>query len=99
MPQVRPGGVVSTVVTFWEQVWLLPQPSVIVKVRWITSEHAFWLRTVSEDVTVTPQQDERMTGESKLQPVPHSTVLLVGQTTVSGGAGMGDCTTKETAQL
>ena len=41
MPHCRPGGVVSTVVTFWLHVVLLPQPSVMVNVRWITSEHAF----------------------------------------------------------
>ena len=95
-PHCVPGGVVSCVVTVWLHVWLLPQPSKICQFRVKAYEHGLLLTTLSVVVMLTPQQDEITTGESKLQSLPHSTVLFVGQTTVSFGVGVGGTTMKVT---
>jgi len=85
--QVSTGGVVSRLVTIWLHVAELLQQSVARQVRVIVPGHGvgFWvmvLRMVM--VTFVPQQPSSAVGGSKLQALPHCTVLLVAQVTTGG---------------
>src|SRR5437867_85193 len=76
----------STTVTSWLQVLLLPQQSVAAHVRLMSCGHVPGFVTVLRIVMVTlvPQQASAAVGGSKPQGVPHSTVLLVAQV-ITGG--------------
>jgi hypothetical protein len=53
---------------------------------------------LSVHVIEVPQHEVKIVGGSKLQLLPHSTILFVGQATVSAGAGTGGLTVKGTVQ-
>ena len=66
-------------------------------VRLMTCEQVPLLRTRSVAGMLTPQQDVNTVGGSKVQPLPHSTVLSGAQEIVRLGAGTGGETTNGTA--
>src|SRR5690349_3634891 len=78
--QVMTGAVVSTIVTVWLHVLVLPQASVASQVRVMVCGHSP-LVSVPRMVTVTLvlPHESRLEGESKLQDEEHSTVLLEAQ--------------------
>ena len=83
--QLIVGGVVSTTVTVWLQVFELPQGSVATQVRVMICGQVplvSVLRIVM--AALTPLQTSLALGESKLQAVPHSTVLPAAQVRTGG---------------
>src|SRR5436305_1001152 len=80
--QVIVGAVVSTSVTIWEQVAVLPQESVARHVRVaakVFPQNPVTLVTVPRIVIVAVPQESLAVGASKFQAVVHSTVLLGAQ--------------------
>src|SRR5436190_5748180 len=78
--QVMTGAVVSTMVTFWLQVLLLPQASVAAHVRVASKVVPQWpvtLVTVRRTVMVLLPLLSVAVGASNVQAAPCSTVLLV----------------------
>jgi hypothetical protein len=78
---VSTGGVVSSTVTVWLHVLVLPHPSVNSQVRVMTQGQGPLLVTVLRTVAGTgaPLHASTALGVSKVQTLPHSTVLLVEQ--------------------
>ena len=75
--QVSTGGVVSTTVTAWLLVTLLPHASVAFHVRvMIRGQTPFVTVLSTVSVTFVPLQLSLTVGASKVQAVPHSTVLV-----------------------
>src|SRR5207249_7803202 len=84
---VMVGGVVSTTVTFWLQLAVLPQASVARQVRVVSKVFPQWpvvLVTVLRMVRVTLPQVSLAVGASKSQVLVHSTVLLLTQLMTGG---------------
>src|ERR1041385_2181212 len=86
--QTITGAVVSTVVTVWVQVTMLVHGSAMVQMRLArkvppTSGLVLVLRMVI--VTLVPLQASVAVGLSKLQALPHWTVLLLAQVMTGGG--------------
>src|SRR5438093_6863181 len=85
--QVMVGWVCSSTVTFWLQSAVLPQASVARQVR-VTSkvlpQCPVVLVTVLRTLMVAAPQVSLALGGSKVQTLPHSTVLLPAQVMVGG---------------
>src|SRR5438046_2266693 len=85
--QMIVGLVVSTTVTFWLQLAVLPQASVARQVRVVSKVFPQWpvvLVTVLRMVRVTLPQVSLAVGASKSQVLVHSTVLLLTQLMTGG---------------
>src|SRR5260370_6076155 len=85
--QVIAGAVVSTMVTFWLQVLLLPQASLACQVRVASKVVPQWpvvLVTVLRIVMVLLPLLSVAVGASKVQAVPCSTLLLVLVQVITG---------------
>ena len=83
--QTSTGGVVSTLVTLWLQVLVLPQASRAIQVAVSTSGHVPLVTTpTSVTATLVPLHASDASGGLKLQTLPHSTVLLVAQVMLGG---------------
>ncbi len=83
--QVNTGGVLSTTVTPWLHVLLLPQMSTACHVRVMSCGQVPFvtvLRTLT--LTLVPLQVSKAAGGSNVQAVPHSTVLLLAQVKTGG---------------
>src|SRR5439155_4374084 len=84
--QVMEGGVVSCTVTVWLHVFVLLQASIAAHVR--VAENVLPQRLLVTVFRITsrlvPHPSFGWVGASKLQPLPHSTVLLVTQV-IEGG--------------
>ena len=85
--QMMTGGVVSTFVTVWLQVLVLPHASVASQVRVMTCGQTplvAVLRMVT--ATLVPLQEPTTVGGSKLHGVPQLTVLLIAQVSTNVAA-------------
>jgi hypothetical protein len=82
---VNTGGVVSTTVTVWLQVLVLPQQSEATQTRVTTSGQLGLFVNWLKIETPWRQQLSWTIGTSKFHCVPHSTVRLVGHNTNTGG--------------
>src|SRR5580765_4679558 len=79
------GGVVSTIVTVWLQVLVLPQQSLASQVRVTTCGQIPVFVTVFSTTAITFVQQLSLTvGASNVQFEPHSTVLFVAHVIVGG---------------
>src|SRR6185436_12853809 len=78
------GGVVSTIVTVWLQVLVLPQQSLASQVRVTTCGQIPVFVTVSTTAITFVQQLSLTVGASNVQFEPHSTVLFVAHVIVGG---------------
>jgi hypothetical protein len=87
LPQVMTGGVLSTTATVWLHVIELLQQSVACQVRVMICGHnepAFVIVLTMVTVRFVPQQLSSAVGGSKVQVVPHTTVLLLAQVSTGG---------------
>src|SRR5437016_3564408 len=79
--QLMLGRVVSTTLTVWLHVFVLLQASIAAQVR--VAENVFpqsaFVIVLRMTMRLVPQASAGALGESKVQAVPHSTVLLVAQ--------------------
>jgi hypothetical protein len=82
---VNTGGVVSTIVTVWLHVFVLPQQSEATQTRVTTSGQFGLFVNVPKIEIPARQQLSVAIGTSKAQFEPHSTVRLVGQSVNTGG--------------
>src|ERR1700722_17044735 len=81
--QTMVGGVVSTTVTTWWQVSVLPQLSWMSQLLVMYFGQVPLVTMLVELMNIFPPQQEEAVGVSNVQLVPHGTVLFVGQKTWS----------------
>ncbi len=85
LAQVKIGGVVSTTVTVWLQVLVLPHESVASHVCVMTCGQVPFVTVLNTViVTLVPLQVSKAAGGSKVHALPHCTVLLVAQVKTGG---------------
>src|SRR5689334_4529803 len=90
---VNTGGVVSTTVTVWLHVTPLLQQSIASQVRVIIAGHddkLFVIVLTTVTVTFVPQHASIAVGGSKVQALPHTTVLFVAHVKSGGVVSITD---------